>query len=165
MKKVAQKHRNLFFALAALSFVLTSTITVKAAVSSSASAIMMQPRPISASGECARVCGDIRARMKTSAKQVEAETDLWRQRLGVKSDVITYPQGFSAAEELLKFMSNHYPSRAPGNQAEPQFLAYLMAKCFPETYVDLDRASLNGLVGTMWSAKNLKIEKEISSCR
>jgi hypothetical protein len=47
----------------------------------------------------------------------------------------------------------------------PQFLVYLMAKCFPEAYVDLDRARLTGLVETLWTAKNLKVEKEISTCK
>jgi hypothetical protein len=136
-----------------------------ASVPNSSTQINVQPRAISASGDCSRVCSNIRSRIKASTKLVEAETDLWRQRLGVKTEVITYPQGFSAAEELLRFMTDHFPSHAPGNQAEPQFLVYLMAKCFPEAYVDLDRARLTGLVETLWTAKNLKVEKEISTCK
>jgi hypothetical protein len=157
--------RLIVAALALTAFTSLVTSIARGSIPSASTQINVRPKPISASGECVRVCGDIRQRMKTASKQVDAENDLWRQRLNVKSDVITYPQGFSAAEELLKFMTDHYPSRAPGNQADPQFLAYLMAKCFPEAYVDLDRASLKGLVGTIWTAKNLKVEKEISSCK
>lgn len=140
--------------------------TAQGAIQNSSQLAVQPPaRPQSGFNDCARVCGGIRAKLKSRSKDVTAENEIWRQRLGVKSEIVTYPQGFSAAEELLRFMAEHYPMRAPGNQAAPEFLSYLMAKCFPDAYVDLDRARLTGLVETIWTAKNLKVEKDIAQCK
>jgi hypothetical protein len=40
-----------------------------------------------------------------------------------------------------------------------------MGKCFPEAYIDPDRARLHGLVDTIWVAENMKVEKELTTCK
>lgn len=115
--------------------------------------------------DCARVCGDVRAQLKANAKQVDTSYRQWQARLGLKGDVVTYAQGFSAAEELLRFMSSYYKLSAPGNQSQPTFLAYMMGKCFPETHVDPTHAKMSGLVNTIWAAEHLKIETSLNTCK
>lgn len=115
--------------------------------------------------ECAQVCSGVKAKLKANARQVEYEYKQWQERLGVKSDIVRFDQGYSAAEELLRFMSTYYRRQAPGQQMEPTFLAYVMTKCFPETYVDPSRARMDGLVDTMWAAEHLKIENQMNSCK
>ena len=115
--------------------------------------------------DCKQVCGDVRTKLKHDSKDVKNEYERWKERLSLKSDTVTYLRGYSAAEELLKYMSTYYETKAPENQMDPQFLSYLMGKCFPETFVDVDRAKLSGLVDTIYAAKNLPLEKKLNSCK
>ncbi len=120
---------------------------------------------IASESDCVKVCTSIRNRLHANSKQVNAEYKLWQERLAVTADVIRFPQGFSAAEELLRFMSTYYVTKAPDNQMQPTFLAYEMGKCFPEAYIDVDRARLSGLVDTIWVAQNMKIAGALSNCK
>lgn len=127
--------------------------------------------------ECSKVCASARSQSKSHAKKIDREYQQWRQRLGLKqeSDVVRYdtdltgeadtrPQQ-SAAEHLLKFMSRYMPAGTPGTQDNPDFLAYMMAKCFPEAEVDSSHARLSTLAETVWVAGNVKIEKNLTICR
>lgn len=125
----------------------------------------LDPFTVKGSGECRKVCAEIRVKVSSEKKSVAGEYNIWRERLGVKGDTVTYLKGYSAAEELLKFMSNYYVTKSPERQMDPAFLAYFMGKCFPESFVDVDHAKLSGLVDTIWAAKNLKIEKSVNSCK
>ena len=149
-------------ALASVNPNSTPTTGVKAASASGAAAL-------AAPGEdCSRVCDGLRNKLKSNSRSIDAEYQMWQMRLGVKTDVIRYPQGFSAAEELLHFMSTYYVTKAPANQMDAAFLTFLMGKCFPETYIDTDRARLSGLVDTIWLAENVRLTKaqnELSTCR
>lgn len=115
--------------------------------------------------DCSKVCSDVRASLKSNSKQVEVAYKQWQERLGLKGDVVRYEQGFSAAEEMLKFMSTYYKIQAPGNQMEPTFLAYMMGKCFPESYIDVSHAKMSGLVDTIWAAEHIKIESRLNTCK
>ena len=116
-------------------------------------------------GECIQVCGHVRAKLKADTKLVDEEYKQWQERLGVKGDVVRFDQGYSAAEELFRFMSSYYRRQAPGQQMEPTFLAYMMSKCFPETYIDASRARMSGLVDTIWAAENLHVEQQLNTCK
>lgn len=115
--------------------------------------------------DCAQVCNDMRGRIKKNALQFDQEYKQWQERLGLKSDIVRLDQGYSAAEELLRFMSSYYRRHAPGQQMEPPFLVYVMSKCFPEAYIDNSRARMSGLVATVWAAEHLKIERKINTCK
>ena len=120
---------------------------------------------IASSGDCNKVCSQVRARILNQKPAVAEEYKIWKERLGVKGDTIMYLRGYSATEELLKFMSSYYVTRAPEGQMEPAFLTNLMGKCFPKSFVDIDHARLSGLVDTVWAAKTLRVEKAINSCK
>ena len=115
--------------------------------------------------DCKKVCAQVQQRVKGAKRDVSTEYKIWRERLGVKGDTVMYLRGYSAAEELLKFMSAYYVTRAPEGQMDPTFLAYFMGKCFPEAFVDIDHANLSGLVDTVWAAKNLRLAKVVNSCK
>lgn len=111
------------------------------------------------------VCADLKKKLKANSKKVEAELERWQQRLGVKGDIVRYDEGYSAAEELLRFMVTHYRLQGLGSQMEPAFLTYMMMKCFPEAHVDQNHARMSKLVETIWTAKHLQVEKSIATCK
>jgi hypothetical protein len=154
--------RRFSFSLAAVAVAMTGLV-----LSSRAPAAIgpQGPAQVGAQGDCVQVCGEVNAKLKRNKKLVDEEYKQWQERLGVKGDVIRFDQGLSAAEELLRFMSTYYRRQAPGQQMEPTFLAYMMSKCFPETYIDASRARMSGLVDTIWAAENLHIEQQINTCK
>lgn len=123
--------------------------------------------------ECARVCARIKSKLDANKSLIQNEYRQWQERLGVKKDqdVVTYDrseQDMSAAEGLLEFMVRHFrPSqeRGPRSQMNPQFLTYMMLKCFPEAYQDQTHARMSKIVDTLWTAQHVNIEKDISSCQ
>lgn len=114
---------------------------------------------------CERICGEIEAFLKRDFRNIKIEVERWSERLSLKSDVVTYLRGETAAEGLLKFMARSYVARAPENQMEIEFLTLLMNKCFPQAIVDIDSARLSELVKILWAAKSLDIKERIHSCK
>ncbi len=120
---------------------------------------------LAAQPDCAAVCARAQRHVQKQSKDIEIELKLWESRLGLKGDVVRYSYGSSAAEELLRFMAPYYIKGSPANSMDPGFLTYLMVRCFPEGYIDLDYARMSSLVKTTWVAKTLKIEKDLFTCK
>lgn len=139
------------------------------------SAVTRSSAPPSSSSQlaCERVCSRIKSRLAANKSSVQTEYKQWQERLGVKKDqdIVTYDrteQEVSAAEALLEFMVRHFrphQERGPRTQMNPSFLTYMMLKCFPEAYEDQTHARMSKLVDTIWTARNMNIEKDISSCQ
>ena len=123
-------------------------------------AVRSQAAPLS----CQQVCKKAQDKARADKKEVGLEKELWELRWNLNGDVVRYPSDFSAAEELLALISNFYSKRS-ARDVSTETMTLLMAKCFPEGYVNKEYARLPEIAKTVHVTKSLDIAKDLYQCK